>query len=293
LTSSGLPVYSDRMHPTRFRARSTAKSRARSTAKSRARSNEKSRAKSPAGARPRSRPRVGITGSTPVQLKNYIEAVEAAGAEAVPLYADSPPRPEEILDTLDALVLSGGDDIDPAEYGEATVGGADVTVDAARDALELPLTRLALQRDLPVLGICRGIQTLNVAMGGTLHQDVVLAGLPKDSHHQRRFTPPPPDDAAMHQVEIEPGSRLGEIAGARRLGVNTFHHQAVDRVAAGLVETARSVEPNGPGVIEAVEIPGRRFVVAVQWHPERMWRREAASARLFAAFVRAARAKVG
>jgi putative glutamine amidotransferase len=246
------------------------------------------------GGRPRARPRVGITGTNPAQLKNYIEAVEAAGAEAVPLYSDAPRPPEEVLGSLDALVLSGGDDIDPAEYGEPARDGMQVNVDAARDALELPLTRLALGRDLPVLGICRGIQTLNVALGGTLHQDVVEAGLARNSHQQRTFTPPPPEDAAVHPVQITPQSRLQEIAGTRRLDVNTFHHQAVDRVAPDLVVTARSVEQTGPGLIEAVEMPSRRFVVAVQWHPERMWKRGGAAARLFAAFVGAAsRARVG
>ena len=125
-------------------------------------------------------------------------------------------------------------------------------------------------------------------------QDIVLAGLPKGSHDQRTLTPPPPDEAAVHPVQIEPKSRLREITGTSRLGVNTFHHQAVARPALGVVVTARSVEQNGTGVVEAVEIPGRRFVVAVQWHPERMWRREVASARLFTAFIRAAaRTRVG
>lgn len=247
-----------------------------------------------AGKRLRSRPRVGITGTNPAQLKNYIEAVEAAGAEAVPLYADAPRPSEEVIRRLDALILSGGDDIDPTEYGEAARDGMRVKIDAARDALELPLTRLALQRDLPVLGICRGIQTLNVALGGTLHQDVVEAGLVRNSHQQRTFTPSPPEDAGTHPVHITQQSRLQEIAGTPRLDVNTFHHQAVDRVAPDLVVTARSVEKIGPGLIEAVEMPGRRFVVAVQWHPERMWKREGAAARLFAALVRAAsRARVG
>ena len=246
------------------------------------------------GGRSPSRLRVGITGTSAAQLKNYIEAVEAAGAEVVPLFSNALRPPEESLDDLDALVLSGGDDIDPSVYGERTLDGMNVKVDSARDALELPLTRLAVQRDLPVLGICRGIQTLNVALGGTLLQDIVLAGLPKGSHDQRTLTPPPPDDAAVHPAQIEPKSRLREIAGTSRLGVNTFHHQAVARPAPGVVVTARSVEKSGAGVVEAVEIPGRRFVVAVQWHPERMWRRKAASARLFSAFIRAAaRARVG
>ncbi len=146
-----------------------------------------------------SRPKIGITGTSPAHFKNYVEAVEAAGGQAVFLFSDARRRPEDLLEGLDAVVLSGGDDIDRAEYGEAVVDGMDVKVDVDRDALELPLTRLAVQRDVPVLGICRGSQTLNVAMGGTLYQDIVLAGVPRGSHQQRAFNPPlgcggPPGD---------------------------------------------------------------------------------------------------
>ncbi len=203
-----------------------------------------------------------------------------------------------MLESLDGLVLTGGRDIDPRHYGKATRSGWDVDVDHERDALELPLARAAVQRDLPVLGICRGIQVLNVALGGTLSQDVDVerTGRQAWSHQQRKSHPGASLDATIHEVMVEPGSRLREIVGRERLGVNTFHHQAIAKPAPGLVVTARSVEPGThPGLIEAVEAPERRFVLGVQWHPERMWRREAASARLFTAFIRAAaaRTKVG
>ncbi len=239
----------------------------------------------------RSRPRIGITGKDPAQLKNYAEAVEAAGGAAVPLLPGAAGSPEVLLDDLDGLVLTGGRDVDPALYGHRLREGCGVELDAPRDALEIPLARRALERDLPVLGICRGVQVLNVAAGGTLLQDITLVGLAQGSHNQRAAAPPPPEDAAVHEVTITPGSRLAQIFGDGRLGVNTFHHQVIDRPAAEFAVTARSIEPQGNGVIEAVEIPGRSFAVGVQWHPERMWRRVPACARLFSALVGAASRK--
>ncbi len=246
------------------------------------------------------RPKIGIAGAMRTDaeraaFQQYVEAVEAAGGEAVPVLPGS--QPDSAVERLDGLVLTGGRDIDPRHYGEETRAGWDVDVDSERDALELPLARAAVQRDLPVLGICRGIQVLNVALGGTLCQDVDVerTGRQAWSHQQRKSHPEAPLDAAIHEVTVEPGSRLREIAGAGRLGVNTFHHQAIARPAPDLVATARSVEPGTtPALIEAVEAPARRFVLGVQWHPERMWRRDSACARLFAALVRAAaRARVG
>ncbi len=242
------------------------------------------------------RPRIGITGAQRTdreraQFQAYVEAVEAAGGEVVPLLPGSSVRD---LDNLDGLLLTGGDDIDPRHYGQEVREGWDVTVDAERDALELPLTRAAVQRDLPVLGICRGVQVLNVAMGGSLSQDIDLEATGRQawSHQQRKSQPAMPLDASIHEVVIEPGSRLREIAGQERLGVNTFHHQGIARPAPGLAVTARSVEQRAD-VIEALESPRHRFVLGVQWHPERMWKgntaKNTASARLFAALVDAAR----
>lgn len=240
------------------------------------------------------RPRIGITGKDSAQLQNYVEAVEAAGGVPVPLLPGEGSAPDALLDGLDGLVLSGGRDIDPAAYGQRVRDGVGVDVDLPRDALEIPLARRALERDLPILGICRGIQVLNVAAGGTLYQDIVLAGAARGSHNQREASPPPPDDAAVHEVKIAPGTRLAEIVGGDRLGVNTFHHQVVDEPARRFSVVARSVEPGGDGVIEAVEVQDRAFVVGVQWHPERMWRRVGACARLFRALVDAAsRKRVG
>lgn len=238
--------------------------------------------------RGRRRPRIGVAGRDPAQLKNYLDAIAAAGGEAVPLLPGAGGSPESLLDGLDGLVLSGGRDIDPALYDQPLQEGLGVDVEAPRDALEIPLARGALERDLPVLGICRGVQVLNVAAGGTLLQDITLAGIPSGSHNQRAATPQPPEDAAVHEVTVAPGSRLAEIVGGTRIGVNTFHHQVIDRPAPRFTVVARSVEPRGDGVIEAVEVAGHSFAMGVQWHPERMWRRVPACARLFLALVRAA-----
>jgi putative glutamine amidotransferase len=240
---------------------------------------------------PADRPRIGVAGKDAAQLRNYLEAVGAAGGEPVSIVPGDDRSPDRILDGLDGLVLTGGRDIDPERYGQRLDPGLDVDIDAARDALEIPLARRALERDLPVLGICRGIQVMNVAAGGTLHQDVTLARCAPDSHNQRALRPQPRDDAAIHEIRIAPGSRLEEIAGTRTLGVNTFHHQVLDVPAPRFSVVARSVESWGEGVIEAVEVAGRSFALGVQWHPERMWRRVPACARLFAALVRAAARK--
>jgi len=239
------------------------------------------------------RPRIGVVGATRTDrerdsFRAYVEAVEAAGGEAVPVLPGA--APSRVLDDLDGVVLTGGPDVAPEAYGEATRPEMSVEADPERDALELPLAREAVRRDLPVFAICRGIQTLNVALGGTLIQDVDVerTGRQQWSHQQRQSQPEAPLHAALHEIAIAPGTRLREIAGADTLGVNTFHHQALKEVAPELVVTARSVEAQDAPLIEAVEAPRRRFVVGVQWHPERMWRQDPTCARLFRALVRAA-----
>jgi putative glutamine amidotransferase len=242
------------------------------------------------------RPRIGIVGATRNErelraFEAYVEAIEHACGEAVRVLAGTA---SGSVEGLDGVLLTGGPDVDPTEYGEATDAEASVEPDPLRDALELPLTRAAVHEDLPVLAICRGIQVLNVALGGTLYQDVDVQrdGRQAWSHQQRRSQPEAPLDAAVHDVDVVDGTRLAEIAGAPHLGVNTFHHQAIKQVAPDLVVTAWAAEPAAPGpdgrLIEAVEAPGSAFVVGVQWHPERMWKRDPAHARLFEALVSAA-----
>jgi putative glutamine amidotransferase len=167
------------------------------------------------------------------------------------------------LDGLAGLLLAGGPDIDPERYDEPRAPETQGP-DTARDALELALATEALRRDLPVLAICRGLQMWNVALGGTLTQHV-------DGHRQDGLS-----DA--HPVQLEPGSRLAGIIGAREYTVNSRHHQAAGRIAEGLVVSARAQD----GVVEALERPGTRFMLAVQWHPEDRTERDGALFRAFA-----------
>lgn len=238
---------------------------------------------------PARRPRIGITtkqgGPATRTGALYAKAVAAAGAEVVWLEPDrvAGTDPEKILCEVDALVLSGGVDVDPQHYGEDVIDSARVEIDARRDAAELPLIRAALKADVPMLGICRGTQMINVAAGGSLHQDLGLIGLAPGTHHQREGGRGVWEVA--HPLRITPESRLATVLGEAETEVNSFHHQAVKDAAPGFAVTARGSD----GTIEAIEHPGKRFVVAVQWHPERMVERHPAQRRLFEELVAAAR----
>jgi putative glutamine amidotransferase len=206
----------------------------------------------------------------------YIRAVQAAGGLAVVLPPDDAAAqdPDELLDRLDALILAGGADVDPATYGARRHPEVGLTV-PERDRFELALATRALDRDLPLLAICRGMQMLNVARGGTLVQhvpDVV-------GHEEHRHTP---GQFADHDVELEPGSLAARTAGAERLAVKSHHHQGVDELGEGLQVTAWST---ADGLPEAVEERDGRFVLGVLWHPE-----QDESSRLVAALVEEARA---
>jgi putative glutamine amidotransferase len=209
--------------------------------------------------------------------ENYAQAVAAAGGLPVLL----PPWPERIgeyLDLVNGLVVSGGAfDIDPALFG-ATDRHATVSTKDARTAFELGITRGALERDTPILGICGGQQLLHVALGGTLIQhipDEVSGAL---AHEQ-----PNPRDEPGHRVRVLPGTRLHAIVGVGELAVNSAHHQAAKDVPLGVRVSAVADD----GVIEGIEAEGRRFCIGVQWHPEFVL--SDGDARLFAAFVDAAR----
>ncbi|HEY6101715.1 MAG TPA: gamma-glutamyl-gamma-aminobutyrate hydrolase family protein [bacterium] len=238
------------------------------------------------------RPRIGITtksgGSTHPAYRLYAVAVEAAGGEPVWLEPEvlAGTDPQAILRDLDGLLFSGGVDIDPTEFGEAVVPDAGVEIDLERDAAELPLARAALATDIPVFGICRGVQTLAVAGGGSLHQDLSVLGHALARHQQRKAGKD--ERANAHGVDVEPGTILARAVGEGTQEVNSFHHQAVRDLPAGFVVTARSTD----GVVEAVEDPRRAFTLGVQWHPERMVDRDPAQRKLFAAFVEAARSRL-
>jgi putative glutamine amidotransferase len=215
------------------------------------------------------RPVVGITlddeearPGVHVLRDEYVRSVEQAGAVPVVLAPCAPTNAALLLDRLDGLLLSGGVDIDPALFDEAPHPKLR-RVDRRRDDLELALTREALRRGMPILAICRGIQVLNVATGGTLIQD-----LPSEVAGGERHDCPEPRSQRVHRIEAEPGTRLHDILGEEAIPVNSFHHQAVGRLGEGLVASARCPED---GVIEGLERPGHEFVVGVQWHPETFW----------------------
>jgi len=199
----------------------------------------------------------------------YVAATERAGGIAVLL----PPQPlgsDEILDRVDGLVLTGGADVDPLRYGEAP-GERTSRPRVLRDEWETALARGALDRDLPLLAICRGLQVLNVALGGSLHQH--LPDVVGHEGHQ-----PSPGVFGAVGVDIEPGTRTAELIGPV-VSVSCHHHQALARLAPGLKVTGRADD----GTVEAVEVPGQAFAIGVQWHPEE----DSDDGRLFAALVSA------
>jgi putative glutamine amidotransferase len=222
----------------------------------------------------------GDTGR-PIYASNqaYVQAVMHAGGVPVLI----PPVPSEealpaILGILDGLLLAGGADLDPVLYGEAPLPEMG-TPEPQRDATELAITRWALDKSLPVLGICRGMQLLNVACGGSLYQDLPTQRPSAFDHEQRGQA----RTHIAHDVSTETGSLLASVLGEPRVGVNSFHHQAVKRIGQGLRVTGVAED----GIIEAVEIPDLPFVLAVQYHPEELEGDDAASRRLFLAFVQA------
>lgn len=209
----------------------------------------------------------------------YYRAVAAAGGMPVLL----PPLRgalQDLIGMLDGLLFSGGVDPDPWLFGEEPCSGLG-TITPERDRFELDLVRLAMARGLPILGVCRGMQILNVALGGTLWQDLGQRGLETLKHNQDA-----PRWYATHAVEVRPGTLLSGILGTTALRVNSFHHQAVRDPAPDL--TVSAVAPDG--VIEALEAPRAGFVLGVQWHPEAMWEmRDSVQGALFTAFIQAAR----
>jgi putative glutamine amidotransferase len=180
----------------------------------------------------------------------YLRAIEASGGMPVVL----PPLgdADALLDRLDGICLSGGPDLDPEAYGALERHAELGPTEPSLDAFELALARAADERGMPILGVCRGAQALNVARGGTLHQHV-------PGHRQTE-----PATATTHTVHVDEGTRLASLVGTRPLRVNSFHHQAVDVLGRGL----RAVAHAADGTVEAIEAPGAGFVLGVQWHVE-------------------------
>lgn len=210
---------------------------------------------------PRSDERFGESFS---MANTYVSAVEAAGGIPVVL----PPHRggvAELAEALDGVLFSGGGDIRPSRYGDETMHPTTYGISDLRDEFELALLDAALARDLPVLCICRGIQVLNVGFGGTLYQDVADQ-FPGASAHR-----PEGEGGARHEplhaVAAEPGSLLAGVYGQGEIAANSFHHQTLKEIGAGLEVIGRSAD----GSVEAVAAPDRRFVLGVQWHPEMMF----------------------
>jgi putative glutamine amidotransferase len=213
---------------------------------------------------------------------NYVRSVLAAGGLPIIIVPDlSPDEAVDLFGDCDGLLLTGGEDIDPSHYGAAPHSKLG-TIDRRRDANELALVAEARARDLPVLGICRGIQLCNVAFGGTLFQD-----LPSQRPGAIDHDPPAARDVRGHAIMVTENSKLAHILGTTELAENSFHHQAIDRLGAGLVATAMAAD----GVIEGVESADpNEWIVAVQWHPEELAHEpDAADLKLFAALITAAR----
>ena len=193
--------------------------------------------------------------SPEAKRETYRSALRAVGIEPVENVAT--------LDGVDGLCLAGGADVNPALYAEAPRPETEEP-DLERDRLERALLFDALDRDLPVLAICRGLQLLNALLGGTLNQHI-------EGHNQRK-------ERNVHEVHLTPGSRIERILGVTSYVVNSRHHQAAGKIAPGLLLAATAPD----GVIEALDIPGKRFALAVQWHPES--RMDGDDARIFQAF---------
>jgi len=236
------------------------------------------------------KPRIAITvdpgeRDKPDARRKYRAAVSAAGGEPILFDGAGGRSVAQALGDFDGLVIPGGIDIDPAHYG----GGAHPAVERAdprRDALELEAARFAKRSGLPTLAICRGMQVVNVAFGGTLYEDIADQYEPPNGlrvRHQQQ-----PDFArhdTTHEIDLRGGCALAEIAGGSAMRVNSLHHQAVKRVAHGLEPVARARD----GIVEALELTaGHPFFVAVQWHPEELVGADGPSRTLFERFVAAA-----
>lgn len=231
------------------------------------------------------RPVIGITCTTTDSGNgigtSYISAIEHAGGTPVllPLIQDDSCI-RDFLSLIDGLLLSGGVDVDPYYYGEEPQPELG-KIDVDKDRVEMSLITGALEMALPILGICRGIQILNVAAGGTLHQDIYSNGGATLKHRQDA-----PRSYPTHAINVQEGSRLLDILGHSTIRVNSFHHQAVGKAAPGFAVSAVTCD----GVIEGIESSHHDFVIGVQFHPETMWQNNPPITNLFAAFADAAKA---
>jgi putative glutamine amidotransferase len=227
---------------------------------------------------PEGGPKIGLSmaSSFVVQRPLYEDALARAGGRPVLITpTDDDARLEAMLDGIDGLLLTGGDDVDPTQYNGNPQPAT--SADSRRDAFEIRLIRGALDRNLPILGICRGIQILNVAHGGTIRD--LRADKALSDHHGIGV-----DSFSAHDVTIVPGTHLADAVGAGVHRVNSFHGQAVDQVGSGLRASATADD----GVIEGIERPDRAFVIGIQWHPEITSLTDKSALALYQALVRQA-----
>lgn len=210
----------------------------------------------------------------------YVKAIEAVGGIPVmiPCLKEASDLKELML-YIDGLLLTGGGDMDPIYFDEEPAIGTGV-VTPERDILEVEITRMAIDRCYPVLGICRGIQVINIVAGGKIHQDL-NQGVEKPIKHMQEA----PTWYPTHKIELEPNTKLSAILGEGPMRVNSFHHQSVSEVAPDYIVSARAAD----GVIEAIESTQEKFVMGVQWHPEHLWQENKAWQRLFQAFIAASK----
>jgi putative glutamine amidotransferase len=242
-----------------------------------------------------SKPLIGVTAYDYVKPENgwhydisYCKnaaAIERAGG--LPVLIPSSLQQETlraIYERLDAVLLPGGGDVNPSQY-KSEVNAELHSVSDARDAMELSMAHWALADDLPLLGICRGIQLLNVAMGGSLVQDIP-SKLHSDLRHDLEGDEP--RNTFLHEVQLKADSRLATILGDTQFKVNSIHHQALREVA----PNAKVVGTAPDGIVEAIEVPDKHFVMAVQWHPEDLLDDDERMEKLFKAFVEAAKERM-
>ncbi|RDU38247.1 gamma-glutamyl-gamma-aminobutyrate hydrolase family protein [Neobacillus piezotolerans] len=207
---------------------------------------------------------------------DYHKTVAANGGIPIILPYINPEMAFEMLGLVDAVILSGGEDVDPNLYGQDPQRNLGRTI-LERDLVEIAIAKYAIEHDTPLLGICRGSQILNVALGGTLIQDIPSQA-PESIQHTQKVA----RNKDSHWVSISPDSKLHQILGTDRVRVNSIHHQALDKVADDLRVVARSAD----GIVEAVEYAKpSRFTVGVQWHPESLAPNDEAMNRLFKEFI--------
>ena len=231
------------------------------------------------------RPVIGLVPLVDIQresfwmLPGYMDGLAEAGGLPIMLpLTDEEEQIDQVTALCDGFLFTGGQDVDPSIYGEEKDTACGECC-PERDAMEVKLLHAALRDDKPIFGICRGIQFINAALGGTLYQDLRSQHPSEIEHHQR-----PPYDVPVHTVTPIPSTPLAALLGDRAFAVNSYHHQAVKELAPAW--SVMAVAPDG--IIEAAYMPDKRFVWAVQWHPEFSFRVDESSRKLFLSFVRAA-----